>query len=96
MSKDSMCNVPDEILEKLQKDISEIKVALIGNEYIPEGGLLCRMKDAETYQKEMEKKIIALEDKFNKIFWTAVGVSSTVTVIATLLFNLNDILGLVK
>jgi len=43
----NMCNIPDDILEKLQKDISEIKVALLGNEYNPEGGLLYRTKENE-------------------------------------------------
>lgn len=93
MSK-GMCNIPDDILEKLQKDISEIKVALLGNEYNPEGGLLYRMKEAEHYQLCLNEKISKLEDRLNKVFWTAAGGAAVITALLTLIFNLRDIIAL--
>lgn len=89
-----MCNIPDEILEKLQKDISEIKVALLGNEYNPEGGLLFRMKESENYQLCLNEKIAKLEERVNKVFWTAAGGATVITALLTIIFNLRDILSL--
>lgn len=61
-----MCNIPDSVLATLQKDIAEIKVALLGNEYNPEGGLLCRTASVE---RELEK----LKARYEKMIWTAAG-----------------------
>lgn len=73
-----MCNVADNILETLQKDIAEIKVALLGNEYNPTAGLLYRMTEAE---KQLEK----LRTRFDRIIWTAIGVASALSVIFNLI-----------
>lgn len=89
-----MCNIPDDILEKLQKDISEIKVALLGNEYNPEGGLLYRMKETEHYQMCLNDRIAKLEDRLNKVFWTAAGGAGVIAALLTFIFNLRDILAL--
>jgi hypothetical protein len=70
---EGMCSVPDNILEILQKDISEIKVALLGNEYNPAGGLLCRTS-------EVEKEVAKLKNRYEKIMWT-VGVASSIIAI---------------
>jgi len=73
-----MCNIPDEILEQLQRDITEIKVALLGNEYNPTGGLLYRTS-------ENEKRIEALEKRIDKAYYMIVGASGVITVIINIL-----------
>lgn len=79
--KEKMCNIPDEILEKLQKDISEIKVALLGNEYNPEGGLLYRTKHNEDEIVCLRDRIAKLEEKFNKVVWITTGAAGAMTII---------------
>jgi len=73
---DNMCNIPDDILEKLQKDVGDIRVALLGNEYNPEGGILCRTKQNEEELQKLKQKVQAQQDKFNKVVWTGIGVGS--------------------
>lgn len=93
MNKD-MCNIPDDILEKLQKDISEIKVALLGNEYNPEGGLLYRTKENEDKIKCLEKRIFELEDQIKKVIWISTGGAAVITALLTFIFNLKNIISL--
>lgn len=69
-----MCNVPDDILSLLQRDIAEIKVALLGNEYNPTGGLLYRTS-------ETEKRIECLEKRIDKAYYMILGASAAVTTI---------------
>jgi hypothetical protein len=69
-----MCNVPDNVLALLQKDVAEIKVALLGNEYNPEGGLLCRTAELE---KELEK----LKNRYDKMMAYAAGVGGGVSLL---------------
>lgn len=78
-----MCDVPDKILETLQKDIAEIKVALLGNEYNPTAGLLYRMTEAE---KELSK----LKMRYERLVWTASGVAVTLSVIFNLIMAFFD------
>lgn len=73
-----MCQISDRILEKLQKDVEEIKVALLGNEYNPAGGLLCRTNELE---KELEK----LKDRYNKIMWMAGGAGAIIAILFNIL-----------
>jgi hypothetical protein len=75
--KKDVQNVASDILEILQKDIAEIKVALLGNEYNPTAGLLYRMTQAE-------KCIEKLEMRYQRILWTVVGGASVISI----LFNL--------
>ena len=78
-----MCNVPDNILETLQKDIAEIKVALLGNEYNPTAGLLYRMT-------EIEKQVEKLRIRFDRIIWTASGIAFILTVLFNLIMAFFD------
>ncbi len=78
-----MCNVPDKILSLLQKDIAEIKVALLGNEYNPEGGLLCRTSD-------LEKELAKLKDKYDKTRWMVIGASSAIAFLFNILIQVWD------
>ena len=57
--------ISNEALDKLQKDMSEIKVALLGNEYNPQGALV---KIAEH-----EVAIAVIKKRINKAVWTAIG-----------------------
>lgn len=61
-----VCEVSDKVLEQLQKDIAEIKIALLGNEYNPTSGLISRMS-------EVEQENIKLRNKLDRIVWTAGG-----------------------
>ena len=78
-----MCDVPDNILAKLQSDVAEIKVALIGNEYHPGGGLLCRTTEVE---KELEK----LRNRYDKMIWTAGGAGAAISFIVSILVFVFD------
>ena len=82
-----VCNIPDEILSQLQKDVSDIKIALLGNDYNPTGGLLYRTSELEKVTVEIksfvEKQIIDLKidleqqkNRFNRVFYTAIGVGT--------------------
>lgn len=70
--------IPNEIIKNLQtdvtdtrKDVSEIKSALLGNEYNPDG-LIKR-------QCNTEERLTKAEGKIDKIFWTAAGISGGVS-----------------
>jgi|GEM_PF-2840007 hypothetical protein len=78
-----MCNIADEVLYTLQKDIAEIKVALLGNEYNPSGGLLHR-----TAQLEIE--LTKLRSRYEKIMWTVVGASAIIGALFNVLMQLWD------
>jgi hypothetical protein len=78
-----MCTIPDSVLITLQKDIAEIKTALLGNEYNPEGGLLCRTTELE---KELEK----LRNRYDKMMWTAGGVGAGISFIVSILVFVFD------
>lgn len=78
MKDEPMCNVPDTTLEKLQADIAEIKVALLGNEYNPTGGLLCRTTDNTV-------KLANLEKRVDKAYYMLLGGSAVITVLINLL-----------
>jgi hypothetical protein len=82
LTKD-MCNIPDEILARLQSDIAEIKVALLGNEYNPTGGLLCRTT-------ELEGEVAKLKNRYDKIMWMVVGASSVIAFVFNLLIRIAD------
>lgn len=78
-------NVPNDVIKGLQedmsktkedmsvtrKDVSEIKTALLGNEYNPDG-LIKR-------QCNTEERLVKVEGKINKIFWTVAGISGGVS-----------------
>jgi len=74
MEGKDMANVPDSVLLHLQKDVAEIKSALLGNEYSSHRGLIYR-------QACTEKNLDAVTNKVNKILWTAAGISAAVSVI---------------
>jgi hypothetical protein len=70
--------IPNDIIKNLQtdvtdtrKDVSEIKSALLGNEYNPDG-LIKR-------QCNTEERLTKAEGKIDKIFWTAAGISGGVS-----------------
>lgn len=74
-----MCNVPDQILSILQKDIAEIKLALLGNEYNPTAGLVYRTAEAE---RQLER----LRNRVDRILWTAGGATVVLTVLLNVLW----------
>lgn len=74
-----MNNVSDQILAKLQKDIEEIKLALLGNEYNPTAGLVYRTTEAE---RQLEK----LRTRMDRIIWTASGGAAVLTVVLNILW----------
>lgn len=78
-----VCNIPDEILSTLQKDIAEIKVALLGNEYNPTAGLLCRTT-------ELEKELAKLKNRYDKIAWMVVGASTVIGIVFNLIMKMWD------
>lgn len=70
--------IPKEIIKSLQvdvtdtrKDVSEIKSALLGNKYNPDG-LIKR-------QCNTEERLTKAEGRIDKIFWTAAGISGGVS-----------------
>jgi hypothetical protein len=73
-----MCNVPDKILQQLQTDIAEIKVALLGNEYNPTAGLLYRTSELEKEYICLKNQLELQQSKFNRIVWTGIGVGTGV------------------
>lgn len=76
-----MCNVPDTVLEVLQRDVAEIKVALLGNAYNPSGGLLSRTAELE---KEFEK----MKLRYQKLLWTAAGAGTVLGIIFNVVFQI--------
>lgn len=74
-----MCNVPDQILALLQKDIAEIKLALLGNEYNPTAGLVYRTAEVE---RQLEK----LRNRMDRMTWTIAGGATVLTVILNVLW----------
>jgi hypothetical protein len=78
-----VCDIPDHILAKLQSDVAEIKVALLGNEYNPAGGLLCRTSEVE---KELEK----LRNRYDKMIWAAGGAGAAISFIVSILVFIFD------
>lgn len=88
-----MCNVPDDILLTLQKDVREIKTALLGNEY-NDTGLIKRQCDSETEVKSLkeriEKELNKISSRIDRIYWTAGGISFGVSlIISIVIFILN-------
>lgn len=80
-----MSSIPDHILEQLQKDIAEIKTALLGNEYNPTGGLLYRTTDLEKEFDCLKKDIERMSRKYDRIIWTAVGAGAIISFMMSLL-----------
>jgi len=78
-----VCNIPDDILTTLQQDIAEIKVALLGNEYNPQGGLLYRVSD-------LEKHVDRLKNKYERIMWTIVVASSVIAFVFNVIMQMWD------
>lgn len=78
-----MINVSDDILSILQKDIAEIKAALLGNEYNPEGGLLTRTAFLE---RELDK----LKLRYDRMLWTVGGGAAIIAVIFNLIMAFFD------
>ena len=68
-----VCEMSDTVLLKLQKDIEEIKVALLGNEYNPAGGVLTRLAMAEREQERLEEQLELVKIKVTKIIAYATG-----------------------
>jgi len=87
-----MCNVPDKILALLQSDVAEIKVALLGNEYNPSGGLLCRATELEKEVVLLKEQFRLQQDKFNRIVWTGIGAGTGISFVWMLAIKLMDIL----
>ena len=84
LKKQEMCEISDNILALLQKDIAEIKVALLGNEYNPAGGLLYRAS-------ALEKEVAQLKAKYDKAIWTSGGAAIVIAVIANVVMWLFDV-----
>ena len=86
MKKDNLYKMSNSVLLALQKDIQEIKAALLGNEYNPEGGLLCRTASVE---RELDR----LKNRYEKMMWTAAGAgtgaSFVIAVIVWIIENLS-------
>ena len=83
-----VCNVPDQILAVLQKDIAEIKVALLGNEYNPAGGLLYRTTSVEKEIENLQCELDRMQRRYEKIIWTVGSGASMIAVIASFLMKL--------
>jgi len=78
-----MSNVSEDILAILQKDIAEIKGALLGNEYNPGGGLLNRTAYLE---KELDK----LRMRYDRMLWTVGGGAAIIAIIFNLIMAFFD------
>lgn len=68
----------DTVLLILQKDIAEIKAALLGNEYNPQGGALYRLTDLECRHAK-------LKANYDKIIWTAAGAGMGASLIISII-----------
>lgn len=86
--ENQVCNIPDAILALLQKDVAEIKVALLGNEYNPAGGLLYRTTDLEKEIENLQCELDRMQRRYEKIIWTVGGGASMIAVIASFLMKL--------
>ena len=75
--------LPGEILAALQRDISEIKVALLGNEYNPAGGLLSRTA-------LLEAEIERIKSKYDRIMWTVAGGGAVIAIVFNLIMAFFD------
>lgn len=73
---ESNYNISDDVLSKLQRDVSDIKVAILGNEYNPEGGVLCRTQRNEAEIASLKSEIAKQNSRFNRVVWTGIGVGS--------------------
>lgn len=76
-------NVSANILAKLQQDIEEIKLALLGNVYNPQAGLVYRMA-------ELERENMKLKSRVDRIYYVATGVSVALTVAFNLIMAYFD------
>lgn len=88
-----MCDVPDDILKRLQKDVSDIKTALLGNQY-NDSGLIKRQCDTETklrtLKTKQEEDVHSLNNKLDRVYWTAGGISFGISfIIGVILFVIN-------
>ena len=72
-----MCNMSDNVLLILQKDVADIKSALLGSEYNPTSGVLPRLSVAEKEVERLEEQLRVIMDKFNKLIWFAGGIGAT-------------------
>ena len=79
-SQREMCTVPDQILALLQKDVAEIKLALLGNEYNPTSGLVYRTAEAE-------RQIERLKNRIDRLMWTAAGATVVLTTVLNVLWE---------
>lgn len=72
-----MCNMSDNVLLILQKDVADIKSALLGSEYNPTSGVLPRLSVAEKEVERLEEQQRKINDKINKLVWFAGGIGAT-------------------
>ena len=77
LNEKEMCNMSDNVLLILQKDVADIKSALLGNEYNPTSGILPRLTCAEKDVEKVENGLREVKDKINKIIWFAGGIGAT-------------------
>lgn len=76
-----MCNIADSVLLTLQKDVAEIKVALLGNEYNPASGVLPRLGVQEKEVERLEEEFRCLKDRLNKLIWAAGGAGAVAGIV---------------
>ena len=80
MDSKVMYKISDEALFKIQNDVEMIKVALLGNEYNPSGALYII--------KAHDKCITDLDKKFNRIYWSVIGVGTGAGFIVSIIWKL--------
>jgi hypothetical protein len=73
----NMANVSDDILESLRKDIAEIKLALLGNEYNPTSGIVHRMTQVELENQKLRIRLDRI------VAWSA-GAAAALTIVANI------------
>jgi len=74
MGENKMSDVPDSVLLTLQKDVAQIKEALLGSEYTDHKGLIHKQNCTDSNVRD-------IRDRINKLVWTTVGVSSSVSIV---------------
>ena len=74
----NMANVSDDILELLRKDLAEIKLALLGNEYNPTAGIVHRMTMVESENAKLRVRL-------DRIVAYAAGAALVLTVVFNVL-----------